>query len=278
VKGRAQPSSSGSSKCPQKTRSKKYAVNESDLSGKPPNPAIPAGLPAGCWITLLGDQIPPDVMKPTWFAVIAIILVTFGITIALYPAVPDTMASHWDAAGQVNGYMAKPWGLAIIPAIMAIFAGLFALLPRIDPLRKNYAKFQRYYEGFVLLFAAYLLVIQLQVILWNTGHPVSPNLTFPVVTGILIIYVGFLIDHAEPNWFVGIRTPWTLSSETVWKKTHEAGGKLFKIAGLICLAGVLAGRYALWFVLVPVLAVAVSTVVYSYVLFQDEERKSGKPG
>ena len=215
-------------------------------------------------------------MKLTWSAVIALILLTFAVTIAVYPAVPDTIASHWDAAGQVNGHMAKSWGLATIPAMMAFFTGLFALLPRIDPLRKNYEKFQRYYDGFVLLFVAYLLVIQLQVILWNTGHPVSPNLTFPVLTGILIIYVGFLLGHAEPNWFVGIRTPWTLSSETVWRKTHEAGGKLFKIAGLICLAGVLAGSSALWFILVPVLAVAAYTVVYSYVLYRDEMKKSGR--
>ena len=214
-------------------------------------------------------------MKLTWFAVIAAIIFTLGVTIALYPAVPDPMASHWDIAGQVNGHAAKSWGLAIIPLVMAVFPGLFALLPRIDPLRKNYEKFQRYYDGFVLLFVLYLLVVQFQIILWNTGYPVSPNLTFPVMTGILVIYIGFLIGHAEPNWFVGIRTPWTLSSETVWKKTHETGGKLFKIAGIVCLAGVLAGRYALWFILVPVLAVAAYTVVYSYVLYQDEERRSG---
>ena len=77
-------------------------------------------------------------MKLTWFAVIAVILLTFAVTIALYPAVPDTISSHWDAAGKVNGHMTKSWGLAIIPLIMAGCAGLFAILPRIDPLRKNY--------------------------------------------------------------------------------------------------------------------------------------------
>ena len=251
-------------------------MNRRDLFGRPRRPSRPV-FRKDCWITLLGDQFLPDVMKLTGFAVIAVILVTSGITIALYPAVPDSIASHWDAGGQVNGTMAKSWGLAIVPLIMAGFAGLFAILPRIDPLRKNYEKFQRYYDGFVLLFVIYMLVVQLQVILWNTGHPVSPNLTFPLLTGILIVYLGFLIGHAEPNWFVGIRTPWTLSSETVWKKTHEAGGKLFKIAGLLCLAGVLAGSYAFWFVLVPVLAVAAYTVVYSYILYQGEVKKSGRP-
>jgi uncharacterized membrane protein len=69
---------------------------------------------------------------------------------------------------------------------------------------------------------------------------------------------------------VGIRTPWTLSSTTVWKKTHEIGGKLFIIAGVISFVGIVAGAYALWFVLVPVLAVAVFTVVYSYIEYQKE--------
>jgi uncharacterized membrane protein len=69
---------------------------------------------------------------------------------------------------------------------------------------------------------------------------------------------------------VGIRTPWTLSSEQVWKKTHHLGGKLFKIAGIIAMAGVFFGHYAIWFVLLPILAVSVYTVVYSYFEYQKE--------
>lgn len=75
---------------------------------------------------------------------------------------------------------------------------------------------------------------------------------------------------------MGIRTPWTLSSETVWKKTHEIGGKLFRIAGIIAFAGVLAGEYAMWFILMPVLAVAVITVLYSYFEFQKEVKSQGE--
>jgi uncharacterized membrane protein len=209
-------------------------------------------------------------VKFTWYAIIAVIILTFGFTIVVYPSAPDLVASHWNAAGEANGYMSKFWGLFLVPFIMTGFVALLAFLPRIDPHKKNYEKFLGYYEGFILVFALFMMAIQVQIVLWSIGYQVSPNITFPLLIGALFIYIGFLLGHAEQNWFVGIRTPWTLSSETVWKKTHEFGGKLFVIAGIISCLGIFAGVYALWFVLVPALAVAVITVAYSYYEFQKE--------
>jgi uncharacterized membrane protein len=215
-------------------------------------------------------------VKFTWYAIIAVIILTFGFTIAVYPSAPDLVASHWNAAGEVNGYMSKFWGLFLVPFIMTGFVALLAFLPRIDPHKENYEKFLGYYEGFILLFALFLMAIQVQIVLWSIGYQVSPNITFPLLVGALFIYIGFLLGHAEQNWFVGIRTPWTLSSKTVWKKTHELGGKLFVIAGIISCLGIFAGVYALWFVLVPALAVAVITVAYSYYEFQKELKNREK--
>ncbi len=209
-------------------------------------------------------------MKLIRLAIIAGLIITFILTIAMYPTAPDRVVSHWNAAGQPDGYMSKIWGLFLIPLIMTGLVGLFAVLPRIDPYKKNYEKFRNYYDGFILLFILFMLAIQIQIILWSTGYQVSPNLTFPFLMGTLFIYIGFLLGHAEQNWFVGIRTPWTLSSETVWKKTHEIGGKLFKIAGIISFFGVLAGAYAFLFIIVPVIIVAVFTVAYSYFEYQKE--------
>ena len=217
-------------------------------------------------------------MKLIRIAVIAVLIITFALTLAIYPVAPDRIPSHWNAAGEVNGYMSKFWGLFLIPFIMTGFVALLAVLPRIDPHKKNYEKFGNYYDGFILLFALFLLAIQVQIILWSFGYQISPNLTFPILIGILFIYLGFLLDHAEQNWFVGIRTPWTLSSKTVWKKTHELGGKLFKIAGIISCLGIFAGEYALWFVLIPTLSVAVITVSYSYYAYQKELKNGEKVG
>jgi uncharacterized membrane protein len=204
-------------------------------------------------------------------AVILVLIITALMTLVVYPAMPDLVASHWNAAGELNGTMPKFWGLLLIPLLMAGFCALLMVLPRIDPLRENYRKFQDYYDGFILVFAAFFFLIQLQIILWGLGMQVSPNLTMPVMIGILFIYLGFLLEHAEPNWFVGIRTPWTLSSGSVWKKTHTMGAKLFKLAGIVSMIGILAGRYAYLFILVPVVAVAIYTVVYSYVEFKKEQ-------
>jgi uncharacterized membrane protein len=210
-------------------------------------------------------------MKLMHGATLLVFFLTVVITIAVYPSMPDVVASHWNAAGEVNGTMPKFWGLLLIPLLMAVFSALFLVLPRIDPLRENYIKFQNYYDGFILVFAAFLFVIQLQIILWGMGIPLSPNLTLPVMIGILFIYIGFMLEHAEPNWFVGIRTPWTMSSVSVWKKTHAISAKLFKIAGVVCMIGILAGTSAWVFILVPAVAAAAAAVVYSYYAFRKEQ-------
>jgi uncharacterized membrane protein len=209
-------------------------------------------------------------MNPVRSGIVAVLILTLAVTVLAYPALPDMIPSHWNMAGEVDAYLPKIWGVLIIPLLMVPLTALFFLLPRIDPLKENYEKFRPYYDGFILVFLVFFLLIQLQIILWGLGYQVSPNLIVPLLAGALFIYLGFLVEHAEQNWFVGIRTPWTLSSEQVWKKTHALGGKLFKIAGLIAMAGVFFGDYALWFVLVPVLAVTAYTIVYSYFEYQKE--------
>jgi uncharacterized membrane protein len=227
-------------------------------------PGPPGGQPINPYFSYM------PVMKLIRLGIIAGLLVTFIITIAMYPSMPDLVPSHWNAAGQVNGYMSKFWGLFLVPFIMAGFVALLMVIPRIDPKKRNYDKFRSYYDGFILVFVIYLLAIQVQIMLWSTGVEISPNLTFPLLFGMLFIYLGFLIGHAEQNWFVGIRTPWTLSSETVWKKTHLLGGKLFKIAGITCILGVVFQDYAVWFIMVPIISVSCFTIAYSYFEFQKE--------
>jgi len=86
----------------------------------------------------------------------------------------------------------------------------------------------------------------------------------------LFYYCGILVENAKRNWFIGIRTPWTLSNEKVWEKTHKLGGKLFKAAAIIILFGIVLKGYALLFILVPVIFVSFYLIVYSYVEYQKE--------
>ena len=209
-------------------------------------------------------------MRKNVIIILGIILLSFIIGIYFYPQMPERMASRWDVQGQVVGYMPKFWGLFLMPFVLVGLALLFIAIPRIDPLKANIEKFRKYYDEFFILFFIFMLSIHFQVILWNIGIKISPNSTLPIGLGLLFFYIGILCENAKRNWFIGIRTPWTLSNDKVWEKTHKVGGKLFKIAGLIALVGVFFQGYALFFILVPVILVTLYTIIYSYFEYQKE--------
>ncbi len=209
-------------------------------------------------------------MRKSGIIIIGIILFSFIVSIYIYPQMPEKMVSHWNAQGQADGYMSKFWGLFLIPITLVGLALLFTAIPRIDPLKANIEKFRKYYDGLVVLFFIYMLSIQFHVILWNLGIKISPNIIMPISIGILFFYIGVLCENAKRNWFIGIRTPWTLSNEKVWEKTHKIGGKLFKIAGVIAFIGVFFQNYALFFILVPEFLAVAYTIIYSYFEYQKE--------
>lgn len=204
--------------------------------------------------------------------IVGIALLAFLVSIYFYPQMPEKMASHWNAQGQVDGCMPKFWGLFLMPFVLVGIALLFIAIPRIDPLRANIEKFRKYYDGFVILFCIFMLCGQYFILLWNLGIRISPNVFFPIGLGLLFFYIGIVCEKAKRNWFVGIRTPWTLSNDKVWEKTHKIGGKLFKIAGVVVLIGMFFQKYVLFFILVPVGLIAVFSLVYSYFEYQKQTR------
>lgn len=207
-------------------------------------------------------------MRKSISAILVIILASFIIGIWLYPDMPEQMPSHWNAAGQVDGYMPRFWGLFLMPFISVGLLLLFMAIPRIDPLKRNIEKFRKYFDSFVVLIIAFLFYIYLLTLAWALGYRFNMMYMMLPALGFLFYYIGILMEHVKRNWFIGIRTPWTLSSDRVWEKTHKLGGKLFKIAGVIAVIGILFGEHAIWFVLVPVIAVAVYLIVYSYLEYQ----------
>jgi len=209
--------------------------------------------------------------KAELFLLIAVVI-CFIIGIYFYPQMPEQMASHWNAQGNVDDYMSRFWGVFLMPFVFIGLALLFIIIPRIDPLKKNIESFRKYYDGFIILFFIFMLLVYMQTILWNLGTEISPNVAFPILMGFLFFYMGILLENTKRNWFIGIKTPWTLSSENVWNKTHKLGSKMFKIAGIIALIGFLFQKYTFYFILVPVLFVAFYLIVYSYVEYQKEKR------
>ncbi len=189
----------------------------------------------------------------------------------LYPHMPPEMASHWNAAGEVDGYMSKFWGLALFPILFGFMTVLFIAIPRIDPLKKNIKKFQSYFDGFIILLYLFFVWIFAQMVLWNFGIEISMMITMPIAMAILMFYIGILLEKAKQNWFIGIRTPWTLSSEKVWDKTHKLGARLFKTLAVIILASLLVPKYSIWIVIMPIIATALWLFIYSYLEFKKEK-------
>lgn len=212
-------------------------------------------------------------MKTNTSLLINIILIVVALIIGIlwYPHLPAQLASHWDAAGQVNGYMGKFWGVFFLPLLLIFMTALFYFLPKIDPLKKNIDQFRDHYNNFILIINAFLFVIYLDVMLWNSGIQINPALIAPVIIGVIFYYAGVLMQHSHRNWFIGIRTPWTLSSDTVWAKTHERGAKLFKIFGVISIISILFGAIGFWIVILGIMAVAIYLIIYSYLLFKQEK-------
>jgi len=203
-------------------------------------------------------------MKKTGIIIAVILLLSFVTGIYLYGQMPDMMASHWNISGEVDGYMAKFWGLFLVPLISAGLLLLFIAIPKIDPLKTNIGKFRNYYDRFVLLVMSFMYYVYLLTILWSMGMKFNMIQFLSPALAALFYYCGILLSKAKQNWFIGIRTPWTLSSEKVWNKTHRIGGKLFKAAGMIALLGVIMPDYAIYLVLLPVILFAVYTILYSY--------------
>jgi len=207
-------------------------------------------------------------MKKIHIPILIITLFSFCLAAYLYPSMPDKMASHWNAAGEVNGYMSKAWALYLMPSITVVLYLMFLMIPKIDPLKKNIEKFRGYFDWFILLMVVFFFYIYLLTIAANMGYLFNMTTMMLPAIGALFIYISYLLPRAKRNWFIGIRTPWTLSSDKVWLKTHILGAMLFRIAGFLIIASVFFQGYAIWIVLVSAFTAALCPIVYSYFEYQ----------
>jgi uncharacterized membrane protein len=205
-------------------------------------------------------------------AILVVLALTLALSIVAYPHMPVLMASHWGFSGEVNGYMPRTWGVFLVPLISAALAVLLLFIPRIDPLRENIERFRETYESFIIVLLFFLLYLQALVILWNLGSRFNIAQVLSPAFGVLFYSCGILVGKARRNWFIGIRTPWTLSSERVWDRTHAIGGRLFKIAGILAFLGALLPGLVWILILSPAFLISSYLVVYSYLEYRREER------
>jgi uncharacterized membrane protein len=199
---------------------------------------------------------------------ILLILAAFLVGIYLSPQLPYLMASHWGITGQVNGYSSKNFAIYFLPSLMVGLYFLFLFLPSVDPYKKNFSQFKNYYQNFIIIVFIFLLYLHLATLFWNLGYQFNIIQILSPGFALLFYYAGVLTQNAHQNWFVGIRTPWTMSNKIVWQKTHSLGGKLFKLTGLLSFLGIFLPNFAIYLIIIPITFITVVVFVYSYLEYQ----------
>ena len=210
--------------------------------------------------------------RTTTIVVLLMIVAATIVGIALWNRLPDPMASHWGPNDEVNGYISRFWGVFLMPLITLGMFLLFLVIPNIDPLKANIAQFRDVFNLFITLIVAFMVYVYFLTLRWNLGYTdfAMSKAMLPAM-GILFFFVGYMLRKAKRNFFIGIRTPWTLSSDRVWDETHRLGSVLFMVSGVLALIGsFFGGTLAFWFLFVPLIGSTLVTLVYSYVLYQRE--------
>lgn len=198
-----------------------------------------------------------------------VILVATIASAIIYPRLPEMAASHWNAAGQVDGYMPRFWAAFLMPLVSVGLLLLLLAIPAIDPLKANIAKFRSYYNAFIALIIVFMLFIHGITLAWNLGYNQFNigNVILPTV-GLIFIFAGVMMAKAKRNFFIGIRTPWTLSNDTVWDETHKLGSKMFIAAGIVTILSAFFGEAGFWIMFPVIMLAALVPIVYSYILWR----------
>ncbi len=200
---------------------------------------------------------------------ILIIIAAFLISIYFYPMMPEKVPTHWNFKGEIDGYSGRLSGSLIMPITNLIMYIMFIFLPALDPKKENYRLFESTYIYFRYLFHIFFFAMHIMIISASLGYIV--NTTRLVMFGISLLFMlmGNVMGRVKHNYFVGIKTPWTLANEEVWRKTHRLAALLWTAGGLI---GVILSIFNvnLWFIFVAILILpSIIPIIYSYIVFKN---------
>lgn len=201
----------------------------------------------------------------------ALVAVAFISALVAWPRLPGRVPVHWNAAGEIDRYGGRFEGALLVPLMMLFLWGMLRLLPKIDPRRASYAKMAGTYELVITLTLAFTLVVHAALLGGALGYQVPIARVVPVAVGLLFMSMGNVLPRARPNWWFGVRTPWTLSNDRVWMRTHRvAGYTMFGAGILLALAGFVSAPRIIFTIVAVAVLVALVPVVYSYVAWRQE--------
>ena len=198
------------------------------------------------------------------------IIAAVAVAAWLYPSIPEQVPSHWNAYGEVDAYMPKPWGVVVLPLAAILVFIVMRLIPVISPKGYRTEPFANVMHIFQVAMVGFMSLVAILVLLEASGVNVHLNKVIFAALGLLFIVIGNYLGTVRKNFFLGIRTPWTLASDEVWARTHRISGWLFVLYGLVMFAGMFVMIPPVVF-LVMVGVIVLVPVVYSYVAYRKVE-------
>jgi uncharacterized membrane protein len=208
-------------------------------------------------------------MRKRWFG-LAVLAASVVFSLVTYGLLPETVPMHWNVQGQVDGYGPR-WQLVVLsPGLIALMWVLLLLLPRIDPLRESYKRFEGTYYLVINTLIVFMGLVHVIAIGAALGWPISIPGAIGAATGVMFMILGNEMGRFQPNWFMGIRTPWTLADPGVWRRTHRVGGRVFVLTGLaLVVSQLLLPLEVSYIVLMIIIAIiAIGLPAYSYWLWR----------
>jgi len=204
------------------------------------------------------------------------ILLALAVATWTYSQLPPgaQIPSHFDADGRVNGY-AGAWVLFLMPAIMLTFSGLLLVIPRVEPRRAHLMASASAVSAILLGVIGLMLLVQALIVTSALRNATSIRFgaVLPLAFGALFVLLGVYMPRLRSNFFIGIRTPWTLSSERSWQETHRVGGRIFVAFGVIVMVLSIKPAFAFQALVAGAAAAAVGLTVYSYLVWRSDPDK-----
>ncbi len=204
----------------------------------------------------------------TWIVVlISIIIAVIGVLI-----MPDIIPTHFGPDGTPDDWGSK-YSVFMYPGILLLITALAEPMKKIDPKLENYERFDKYYYNFFFGFALFFLTMEVANIALALGIPINVGNVICFMVGVFMIFIGNMMPKIKQNFFFGVKTPWTLSDEEIWYKTHRMAGKVLVLAGIIMIiSAFIAGTAKVWVLLGTIIIMAFIPLVYSFIIFTKKNK------
>lgn len=200
-----------------------------------------------------------------WVWGAATLALPLGAAALLWDKLPARMPIHWNIEGKPDGYAAKETAIALLVGINVFLYALFAVLPKIDP-KKNFAQFKTSYRWIIFSIATLTATITSLVVFNSAGYQFDLFKAILTILLLALMVMGNFMGKLRPNYFVGIRTPWTIDNDDVWTKTHRLAGQIWVVTAIILLVVLYTIQLPMWVFFVGIIVMALVPTAYSYIL------------